>query len=42
MGKDHVIAAIRNPKTPKQNIEMLIGTKDILISYAIQKRLKSE
>lgn len=40
--RDVVIAAIRNPMTPIDNIKMLIGGDDFLIEFEIQKRLKSE
>ena len=40
--RDVVIAAIRNPMTPLENVKMLMGGKDFLIEYEIQKRIKLE
>jgi len=37
-----VIAAIRNPMTPKENVEVLSNTKDSLILYEVKKRLNSK
>ena len=40
--RDVVIAAIRNPMTPLENVKRLMGGKDFLIEYEIQKRIKLE
>lgn len=39
---DVVIAAIRNPATPKENIEMLKEGSNPIITYEVQRRLQKE
>lgn len=39
---DVVIAAIRNPMTPKENIKMLVNSEVFLIAYEVKKRLESK
>lgn len=37
-----VIAAIRNPMTPSENIKMLLDIKDPIIAYEVRHRLKKD